>query len=227
MKKIRTLLVRFDNELAHYEVSAFRGAVIEKVGRENVLFNHHLDDNKYLFKYPLIQYKSIRKKPAVFCLGEGVDEIHKLFNQQTWEINLKGEQTELKIDQLNLDSFTLNIGDKSKVYQLKNWIALNTGNYRKYITLESDNDKLEMLESILIGNVLSFAKGMNWDVKKEIKVRILSVDKVRNIKYKNTKLFSFDVTFNSNVLLPSYIGLGKGVSRGYGILKRISENNKN
>lgn len=219
--------MRFDNELTPYEVSAFRGAIIEKVGRENILFHHHLNDGKHLFRYPLIQYKSIRKKPAVLCLGEGVDEIHKLFNQSSWEINLKGEKTDLVIDQLNLDSFTLNIGDKSKNYQLKNWIALNAENYRKYISMDSEIDKVEMLERVLIGNILSFAKGMDWDVQKEIKVRIHNVDKIKNIKYKNTKLYSFDVTFNSNVFLPAYLGLGKGVSRGYGILKRIKDKKKN
>lgn len=227
MKKIRTLLVQFDNELSHYEVSAFRGAVIEKVGRENILFNHHLDDTKYLFKYPLIQYKSIRKRPAVLCLGEGVEEIHKLFNQSTWGINLKGNKVDLKIDKLDLGNFTLNVWDKSEQYRLFNWIALNGENFKRFTALENEMEKLEMLEKILVGNILSFAKGIGWDVEKEIKVRINKTERTKSINYKNTRLLAFDIEFSTNAFLPNNIGLGKGVSHGYGIVRKVNKKEKN
>ena len=81
MSKLRTLLVKFENQLPPYKVSAFRGAVIEKVGREHLLFNHHIDDKQYLYQYPLIQYKSIHKQPAILCLGEGVDERNIHYNK--------------------------------------------------------------------------------------------------------------------------------------------------
>lgn len=223
MKKIRTLLVQFENELTQYEVSSFRGAIIEKVGKENILFNHHLDDSKYLFKYPLIQYKSISKKPAVLCLGVGVDEIHKLFSQTSWEINLKGKTVDLKIDKLELGNFTLAIGDKSLHYRLNNWIALNTENFKKFSEIQGEIEKKEMLEKILIGNILSFAKGIDWDIDKEIKVRIDKIERVKNIKYKNTRLMAFDTSFTSNALLPDHFGIGKGVSRGYGIVKSFKQ----
>lgn len=223
MKKIRTLLVQFDNELAQYEVSAFRGAIIEKVGRENILFNHHLDDTKYLFKYPLIQYKSMYKRPAVLCLGVGVDEIHKLFSQSSWEINLKGKKMDLQINKLELGNFTLSIGDKSQPYRLDNWIALNTENYKKFSEIEGEIEKKEMLEKILVGNILSFAKGIDWDVDKEIKVRINKIEKVKNIKFKNARLLAFDISFSSNALLPNHFGIGKGVSHGYGIVKSFKQ----
>lgn len=218
IKKIRTLLVKFDNQVLNHEVSAFRGAVIEKVGRENLLFNHHLDDKKYLYRYPLIQYKSTHKKPAIFCLGEGVDEIHKLFNQASWGINLKGKKIDLSIDQLNLSSFTLNMGDKTSLYYIRNWLSLNERNYEKYMELSNELDKIEMLEKILIGNILAFAKGVAWNIESEIKLRITNIRKQKTTKYKGIPLLAFDVDFSTNVILPSYIGLGKGASHGYGVL---------
>lgn len=224
MKKIRTLLVAFDNHLNSWETSAFRGAIIEKVGREHLLFNHHLEDKKYLFQYPLIQYKSIRKKPAILCLGEGVDEIHKLFNKPSWEIDLKGKKTDLVIENLNLNSFNLNVWSKSFDYRLYNWFALNENNYRKYSSLDNEIDRLEMLERILIGNILAFAKGMDWHIDKEIKVRIHAIKNTKQLKYKNTHLMAFDVDFSCNVFLPNYIGLGKGASHGFGVVRNKKNN---
>lgn len=225
MKNIRTLLVTFDNLLNRWETSAFRGAIIEKVGRENLLFNHHIDNNTLLYRYPLIQYKSIRRKPAILCLGDGVDEIHKLFNKSSWEIDLRGKKTDLIIDNLNLNNFRLNIWDKSFDYRLYNWFALNEKNYQRYNSLTSDMDRLEMLERILIGNILAFAKGMDWHVEQEIRVRIHEIRNTKQLKYKNTHLMAFDVNFSSNVFLPNFIGLGKGASHGYGVVKMTYKKN--
>jgi len=208
----------------HHNISAFRGAIIEKVGRENLLFNHHIDNNTLLYRYPLIQYKSIRRKPAILCLGDGVDEIHKLFNKSSWEIDLRGKKTNLVIDNLNLNNFRLNIWDKSFDYRLYNWFALNEKNYQRYNSLTSEMDRMEMLERILIGNILAFAKGMDWHVEQEIRVRIREIRNTKQLKYKNTHLMAFDVNFSSNVFLPNFIGLGKGASHGYGVVQIINTN---
>jgi len=45
LKTVRTLVVQFDHHLQPYEIAAFRGAIIEKVGREHILFNHHISDH--------------------------------------------------------------------------------------------------------------------------------------------------------------------------------------
>lgn len=223
MKQLRTLLIKFENELASWEVSAFRGAIIEKVGRENLLFNHHLDDNKYYFRYPVLQYKSIRRQPAILCLGEGVKEIHKLFTKPTWEIKLKDKEIDLVIDSLELKNVSLKVSDKSSSFGLKNWLALNEKNHKKYMAISDEISRIEMLEKILIGNILSFAKGMNWDITEQINVRIQQIGKTKNLKYKNTHLLAFTLYFSTNVELPQYIGLGKGASHGYGMVNPLKQ----
>ena len=52
--------------------------------------------------------------------------------------------------------------------------------------------------------------------------------KAKNIKYKNTHLLAFNLDFSTNVFLPNYIGLGKGASHGYGMvrMKKDYENGK-
>lgn len=218
MKKLKTLFVRFDNKLTPGQVSAFRGAIVEKVGREHLLFHQHKSDRELLYAYPLIQYKSDRGKPAIFCVGDGVDELYKLFEFQNWEINLQGERYALKIDRLDLNTVTLNVWDQQSAYLVQNWVALNEANYAKYMRETGLVPRIQILEKTLVGNILSFAKGVEWHIDKPIDVRILNIDKQYTIRYKGVPLLSFNVSFKCNVFLPNYLGLGKSVSHGYGII---------
>lgn len=216
---IKTLLVCFENKLMPYQISGFRGAVIEKVGRENILFNHHISDDKYLYKYPLIQYKSLNNLSAIFCIGEGVDNIYRLFQSNDWFINLQGNKIELKIDNLNLANNELKISSSKYSYSITNWIALNKENFQIYLKSDSLKDKIEILEKVLVGNIISFAKGIDWRIEEPLKVAISNILLTKNIRYKSVPMVSFDIEFNVNAVLPSNIGLGKSVSHGFGNLK--------
>jgi len=224
MKKLKTLFVEFDNQLAQREVSAFRGAIIEKVGRENLLFHQHKSDTEVLYQYPLIQYKSSGRKPNIFCIGDGVDEIHKLFSFKNWDINVRGQRYDLKINRLDLNTVTLNLWNDTFTYSLKNWIALNSANYQLFPTIDSLTERVKLLEKILTGNILSFAKGVDWHIDKEISVSIVNIQKQRKVTYKGIPLLAFDVEFKSNVSLPNHLGLGKSVSHGFGVIRRLPKN---
>ena len=221
IKKIRTLHISFDAPISPYQVSAFRGAIIEKAGRENILFHNHIDDDKFVYKYPLIQYKVVRKQPSIFCLDAGVDEIHHLFQKKSWNINLSGNPVELKVDRLDLKTVTLNVWDKSFDYTIINWQALNEKNYPAYIKMVSFEEKAQLLQRVLTGNILSFAKGLDWHIDQPIKIQIHEIRNEQLRKMKGIHVGALDVAFSCNVFLPNFIGLGKGVSMGFGIVKQV------
>lgn len=220
-KKLRVLVVRFDAHMKVWQTPAFRAAIIEKVGRQHIAFSNHLNDEELLYKYPLIQYKTISNQPSIVCLGEGVDEIHKFFQKPSWNITIGPDEFELKIKKLDLNSFTMNVWEKDFSYSLFSWIGLNSKNLKQFNELSSELDKLAFLERILIGNILSFAKGISWTVDKPIKLRIRKINNQRLVPYKENRMLTFDLDFTSNIFLPAFIGLGKGASRGFGILKPI------
>ena len=95
---------------------------------------------------------------------------------------------------------------------------LNQNNYGVFSTLESLREKCTMLERLLIGNILSFAKGIGVYFDEEIKVSIVDIEKAEQYLFKNVKMLGFDVVFRTNVLLPRYVGVGKGVSLGFGMI---------
>ena len=220
-KSVRQLTITFSNHLESSKISAFRGAMIEKVGRRSIAFHNHSDEG-YVYAYPVIQYKRIQSKAGIYCLGSGVDEIHKFFEQKCWKIDLHGEHVSLAIENLELNSFTLSVSDTAWRYQIKNWIALNEENYKTFRRLERITEKVLLLEKLLVGNILSFAKGMGWRLERPIVVKIQQLNGQKVIRYKGVPLLAFDVSFSANVFLPRYLGLGKSASHGFGVVYPVS-----
>ena len=216
-KTVRILDISFENEIAAYEVPAFRGAVIETAGKENMLFHNHLGKN-YRFSYPLIQYKRIRKKPHLVCIEDGVDQVHHFFENKQEGLMLGSRPYELKVEHLKLNKFTMQVWDKMFNYFLQDWLPLNQNNYKQFKEITSEIEQFEFLEKILKGNILSFAKGIGWLVDKEIKVRIIENIRRNIISVKGIKREAHTLTFTSNVFLPNHIGLGKNASLGFGVV---------
>lgn len=221
MLRLKTLTVSFDAEIAAYELPAFRGAVIAKAGTEHILFHNHIGDGQLLHRYPVIQYKRLSGRPAIFCVGEGVDEIHHFFNNKSWKINISQRDIDLKIHKLNMDQVTMQVWNQFFHYEIRQWIALNSENLKRFRELNSEPERYALLENILTGNIISMAKSIGWDVDKPIVVRIPEIMRQSVVKVKCIKLLAFDVKFQSNVFLPRYIGLGKSSSLGYGVVRPV------
>jgi len=221
LKKIRILKIKFSGQLRGHEIPAFRGAVAQKVGQENILFHNHLGSKSFAYRYPLIQYKNMGGQPGIVCIEHGVDEIHKFFHQKDWSLQLSGRTLDMTIENLSLNQFVLQVWDKKFNYHIRNWVALNQDNYAKYLELPSEQARAEKLISIMKGNIISFAKGVGWDVSKPLEINLQPPFEKRIVNLKGNKVYAFNLQFSSNVFLPNDIGLGKSVSLGYGVVKGV------
>lgn len=226
MKRVRILNVRFDTEIRAWEIPAFRGAIAGKTGEDNLLFHNHLPNGGLFYGYPLIQYKQIHRKPAIMCIDHGVEEIHKYFQNESWDLRISGRRLDMRIDHLQMNQFTMQVWEEMFRYKLRNWIALNAENYKKYSELARAADKIALLERVLKGNILSFAKGIGWHVEREVLVELEDIPEPKSVTHKKNKLMAYDLHFRTNVFLPDYIGLGKGVSMGFGMVNSIKGKHK-
>ena len=225
---VNTLLIRFQNEIANNEVAMFRGAIINAVDNSDVLFHNHADGDGFRYAYPLIQYKRIGGKAAITCIGEGTEAIGKFFSSCNFDVVLGNRNMTLEVESVRAYKTLVQVWDSVFTYHLRKWLPLNQENYRKYEALDSIVERYTFLERLLTGNILSFAKSMGVYFDKQVECKITSADEPRIVNYKGVKMMSFDVEFKSNVSLPDYIGLGKGVSLGFGtVVRKYEKQNDN
>ena len=65
MNYVKSLIVKFENELSQKAIPMFRGAVIAADNNlDDILFHSH-DDDELRYAYPLIQYKTINGRAAI------------------------------------------------------------------------------------------------------------------------------------------------------------------
>lgn len=215
---LQILTAHYTPSIEALELPAFRGAVIKTFGKEHQLFHNHQSESAYSYQYPQVQYKRIAHEPVLVCVNIPKENTQLLFTHPHISLVLKEKTLQLSLQQIKLVEHLLGFG-KIQSYHINNWIALNEHNYKKYQELENELSKIELLESILKGNIISFAKGIGWEVDQTLQLRIDEIKKIKLVPYKGQRLTAFDLHFRTNAQLPEYIGLGKGVSLGFGVIK--------
>lgn len=222
MNKTKLLLIRFVNPISQKEIHYFRGAIIQAMESAKVLFHNHQEEG-FRYSYPLIQYKRIGGNAAIVCIGEGTEAIGEFFSNCNFDIVLGNTPLHLEVSQVKAEQVLIQVWDDLFSYTLRKWLPLNQSNYQEYMQLKSLSEQCAFLERILTGNLLSFASGFNIHFDQGVKVHITALEDVRTYSYKGFQMQGFDIQFKSNVSLPDYIGLGKSVSVGFGMVKRVAE----
>jgi len=222
MEKTRILVIKFKNEIVHREIPLFRGAVINTLGEKCDLLFHNHDESKLRYSYPLIQYKCIDQKAALVCINEGADSIGKFFAGANLNLRLGNRMVLFDVENIKADQFHIQIQDTKIRYHISKWLPLNQNNHEQFNQLVGLGDKCHFLERVLVGNVLSFAKGLGIHFEKEVKCLILELGEPKIQLFKGIKMMCYDVLFECNVSLPNAIGLGKGSSINHGTIFRMS-----
>lgn len=214
------LTIQFKNNLTFDEVPFFRGALLHSIPPDKNLLLHNHQNSGYRYSYPLVQYKSINGKATVVCLNEGIDSLMQLIKIENLQIKIGHKKNELLlIDQIFPRRIETVINCHHNSYRIMKWIALNSENYVRYIELQRLSDRIAFLERILTANILSFFKGVNIHIDNELDCHILDISDKYTIKTnKDIRMMAFDASFQINVELPDYIGLGKHTSLGYGLI---------
>jgi len=221
--KIKKAVLEYDIEdnLPLSYGSKLRGFFANKF--DNVLFHHHKKDGGFKYQYPLIQYKIIKGNPVVVAMGKGCEIVSKHF-LDIEKLKLEDKIYKLPTGRLKVDQINLEVKENYNMFPYSYdfyspWMALNQKNYNKYVNeLKNEKEKRKYLSKILTGNILSFAKGINWWVENEIVV-MPELEEI-TVNFKNNKMLGFKGRFYSNISLPEYIGLGKSTSRGFGTIEK-------
>jgi len=223
---MRLLSISFDTPIQPWEVPAFRGAVARKVGYDHDLYHNHdnsrgLDTADYHHRYPLIQYKQHRGQPMLLCLDDGVEALHHLFAQPDLTIEMAGSRRTLRVAGLEMQMHRLDCAGKICRYHLRDWLALNEDNYAAYLQCSGLVAQIALLEKILQNQLVALCYAFGETPPATLDVRIQDLRDRRWTDYKQVKLLCFSLEFTARLSLPNYLGLGKGASTGWGVVRRL------
>ena len=168
------------------------------------------------FLYPRVQVKILNEQIYIIGIQEGVAPVLSLlenfdifdfgnitFKVQSSDIE-KGEKQFILTDRLIRYRF------------ITPWVALNQMTGEKYRNLPNE-EKQSYLNRLIGQNIVFLAKelGANPSNKVYSKVKLSSLFPK---PVDENKWGAFTGEFKTNYLLPSYIGLGNGITRGYGTI---------
>jgi hypothetical protein len=177
-------------------------------------FHHHSDNS---FHYPLVQYKKVNKKLLVIGLN---DYSNVIFDKISQLDSLETPDGKVNLFNVDLTTSIFEIKEEYSVYKfISPWLALNESNYKKFKSLDKNKTK-GFLEKIIVSNVLSTLKGLGFRVDFQISAQINKFKPVQTEAHKN-KFVGFYCEFALNVALPKFLGIGKSVSKGFGVIERI------
>lgn len=194
-----------------------RGFFATKFNEYSLLHQHNAD--KFIYRYPMVQYKMIDRTPTVIGINEGAEVLKEIYDGYE-KITLNGNEYKIVEREITYKEENFGISEKLIKYEfIAPWFALNQENFRKYLSFDKEQ-QVELLNKNLIGNILSMSKSLNYQVPEKIKC--YTELKSRNSSLKGNDIIAFKGSFITNFLIPNYFGLGKSVSRGFGTVKRCS-----
>jgi len=221
IKNINLCRIQFPEiELKTRDAHKLRGYFGNLFKEHSPLLHNHWGNGNVRYRYPTIQYKVIDKMPMLVGIEEGAELLPQLF-LKTKEIDIDGKTYPIQSKNIEMIQEETGFSQSLEEYNFQTlWMALNQQNYQKYHRLEDENMKEDMLNSILVGHILSFFRNMNIELKPNERLMAKVNVQEKTTNFKSQKMIALSGKFIVNAFLPDGIGLGKAVSRGFGTIKK-------
>jgi len=198
------------------DASKLRGYIANRF-KEFPILHQHIEEVGYLYTYPRVQYKIIERTALILGIEEGAEVLKKISDGIT---ELRLGKSVYKVERIQMTQINAEFGPcrENRHYKfVTHWLALNPSNYEKYKEMTDWKEKKEFLNGILVGNILSMCKSLDYVVTMKLYVHSRLDDEV--VSYNGISLIGFTGEFKVNFKIPDFFGLGKGVSQGFGVIK--------
>ncbi|MEN6519387.1 MAG: CRISPR-associated endonuclease Cas6, partial [Methanospirillum sp.] len=186
---------------------------------EYSLLHQHIEGDRFRYRYPLVQYRVLDNAAVVIGINEGADVLKEIY-RETDSLRLGSERYRIVERSIGVEDAPFGLATEIVSYRFVTpWIALNQKNYTDFAIL-SETDRHDRLRGILVGNILSASKGLEYQVPDQIRLEIGPMT-TRTCSLKGIPVIGFMGSFTTNFTIPDLLGLGKSVSRGYGAVRQL------
>lgn len=215
--EVAEVRLRFARALSPGEATHLRG-YFGDVFREETLLHHHRADGSLVYEYPKVQFKVLDRTASLVGIESGADLIERLWLQVD-QTRLGDEVLPVLEGNLRRRREPFGEADASLEYRFRTpWLGLNQQNHQRYDQARSDAERQEVLARVLVGNCLSLAKSLGHRVQARLAAETRRL-RPHPVRFKGLPMLAFEGPFRVNFRIPSRLGLGKSVSRGFGTVE--------
>lgn len=168
------------------------------------------------FLYPRVQVKILNEQIFVVGIKEGAESVKSLANELT-ELNFGNitfEIVDSDIEETN-DQF-IHIDQLLRYKFVSPWVALGNTTQKRYNFLKN-KDRVNFLNRLLGQNLVFLGREMRIDLNEQVYTKIKLSSLMPALVDENS-WGAFTGEFQTNFVLPDYIGIGNGITRGYGTI---------
>ncbi len=168
--------------------------------------------NKFL--YPRVQVKILNEQIYLLGIHEGVDSVLSLCEKIK---SLDFGNITIDIENCEIEKLHKQFQPSSRLIRYRfitPWVALNHMTGGKYKKLKK-KEKSSYLNKLLGQNIIFLANEVGINLEDDIFTKV-QVDSLNPKSIDENKWGSFKGEFKTNFVLPNYIGIGNGITRGFG-----------
>jgi hypothetical protein len=211
--------LRLSRPLSPGEATQLRGYFGDAF-RDELLLHHHYADGSLHYDYPRVQFKVIGRAARLIGIGDGGAIVERLW-KEVEETRIGGEILPVLEGTLHRrkEQFGEAIGAVEYRF-LTPWLGLNQHNHRKYERAKSDAERRDILSHVLVGNSLALATSLGHRVALRLAADSSQL-RPRTCRFKGIPMAGFVGRFRINFDLPTGLGIGKSVSRGFGTVEHV------
>jgi hypothetical protein len=175
----------------------------------------------HIHRYPVIQCKQVKNRLIVIGIGQGAD--HLLALSLRGRELLLGENTCTIVERdQEIRNETIDISDALQRYEfLTPWLALNQQNAKKFYDLKGKPERDAFMQKLLTSALSTFAKSIDCDLRAPLICR--SKVRFRRERIHDENVMVFYGTFETNLRIPDYLGIGQSISKGFGTIRSIPD----
>ena len=208
-------------KLLNRDAHKLRGYFGNLFKEHSSLLHNHFADGSLRYRYPSVQYKVLAGIPTLIGIGEGASLLPTLF-LEIKELKLDGIQYAINSKNIKHNQEQIGFSEELQSYRFETlWMALNQENHKIFVRLENDLEKKKMLNSILVGHVLSLFSNAGIILNANQRLMAMTTLQEKSTQFKGQTMLAFKGEFVINADIPDGLGLGKSVSRGFGTVKKL------
>ena len=212
---IFTLTLEPSNPL-HFSIDELRFFFHKKSAEYTRL--HKDTTTGFIHRYPVVQCKQIKGLLMVIGVGQGAYLLQEISGGKQGLGNgettcaISGRDPEIRNE-------VFGISDKIHTYEfLTPWLALSQQNAKKFYDLKGKPERDAFMQKILTGHLGTLAKSIDYDLPAPLSCE--SRVRFRRERIHRENVMVFLGTFQTNLTIPDYLGIGQSVSAGFGTIRR-------